>query len=135
MMAAIEMYRGEFRASEGLAKPYVMLGFNVFGADSLELARFLASSMQRAFVNLRLGRPSQLQPPADGYIEGLGVQERAILDQVLSCVSIGTPEMVRADLHAFIKRTQADELMITSQIFDHAARLRSFEIVAEALSS
>jgi len=62
------------------------------------------------------------------------VQERAILDQVLSCASIGTPEMVRADLHKFIKQTGADELMITSQIFDHAARLSSFEIAAEALS-
>jgi len=66
MMAAIELYRSEFRASQGLAKPYVMLGFNVFGADSLGRARFLATSMQQAFVNLRLGRPSQLQPPAEG---------------------------------------------------------------------
>jgi alkanesulfonate monooxygenase SsuD/methylene tetrahydromethanopterin reductase-like flavin-dependent oxidoreductase (luciferase family) len=90
--------------------------------------------MQQAFVNLRLGRPSQLQPPAEGYAEGLGSQERAILDQVLSCASIGTPEIVRADLHNFIKQTGADELMITSQIFDHAARLRSFEIAAEALT-
>jgi luciferase family oxidoreductase group 1 len=134
MVPAIELYRGEFRPSRDLAKPYVMLGFNVFGADSLGLAKFLATSMQQAFVNLRSGRPSQLQPPADGYAEGLGPQERAILDQVLSCASIGTPEMVRADLHNFIKQTAADELMITSQIFDHAARLRSFEIAAEALT-
>ena len=70
----------------------------------------------------------------EGYVEGLGIQERAILDQVLSCASIGTLEMVRADLRNFIKRTQADELMITSQIFDNAARLRSFEIAAEALT-
>jgi luciferase family oxidoreductase group 1 len=133
MMAAIALYRGEFRPSR-LAKPYVMLGFNVFGADSLERAIFLATSMQQAFVNLRSGRPSQLQPPADGYTEGLEPQERAILDQVLSCASIGTPEMVRSDLNNFIKQTGADELMITSQIFDHAARLRSFEIAAEALT-
>jgi alkanesulfonate monooxygenase SsuD/methylene tetrahydromethanopterin reductase-like flavin-dependent oxidoreductase (luciferase family) len=111
-----------------------MLGFNVFGADSLGQAKFLATSMQQAFVNLRSGRPSQLQPPADGYVEGLGPQERDLLDQVLSCASIGTPEMVRADLHSFIKQTGADELMITSQIFEHAARLRSFEIAAEALT-
>ena len=134
MLHAIELYRREFRASQDLAKPYVMLGFNVFGADSREQAKFLATSMQQAFVNLRSGRPSQLQPPVDGYAEGLGLQERAILDQVLSCASIGTPEMVRADLRNFIQKTGADELMITSQIFDHAARLRSFEIAAEALS-
>src|ERR1700724_3340529 len=117
MMAAIKLYRSEFRPSQGLARPYVMLGFNVFGADSLGRAKFLATSMQQAFVNLRSGRPSQLQPPAEGYIEGLGPQERAILDQVLSCASIGTPEMVREDLDNFIKQTGADELMITSQIF------------------
>jgi alkanesulfonate monooxygenase SsuD/methylene tetrahydromethanopterin reductase-like flavin-dependent oxidoreductase (luciferase family) len=91
--------------------------------------------MQQAFVNLRLGRPSQLQPPAEGYLESLGPQERAILDQVLLCASIGTPDIVRADLYNFIKRTGADELMITSQIFDHAARLRSFQIAAEAMST
>ena len=111
-----------------------MLGFNVFGADSLEEAKFRATSMQQAFVNLRSGRPSQLPPPVEGYIERIGPQERAILDQVLSCASIGTPEMVRADLRNFVERTGADELMITSQIFDHAARLRSFEIAAQALA-
>ena len=111
-----------------------MLGFNVFGADSPAEAQFRATSMQQAFVNLRSGRPSQLPPPVEGYMERLGPQERAILDQVLSCASIGTPETVRADLHNFVKQTGADELMITSQIFDHTARLRSFEIAAEALA-
>jgi alkanesulfonate monooxygenase SsuD/methylene tetrahydromethanopterin reductase-like flavin-dependent oxidoreductase (luciferase family) len=91
--------------------------------------------MQQAFVNLRSGRPSQLPPPVEGYIERLEPQQRAILDQVLSCASIGTPEMVHADLHNFVKDTGADELMITSQIFDHAARLRSFEIAAEAFAN
>jgi alkanesulfonate monooxygenase SsuD/methylene tetrahydromethanopterin reductase-like flavin-dependent oxidoreductase (luciferase family) len=90
--------------------------------------------MQQAFVNLRSGRPSQLPPPVAGYTERLGPQERAILDQVLSCTSIGTPDLVRADLRNFVKQTGADELMITSQIFDHAARLRSFEIAAKALT-
>jgi luciferase family oxidoreductase group 1 len=134
MMAAISMYRSAFRPSRELAKPYVMLGYNVFGADSLAEAKLRATSMQQAFVNLRSGRPSQLPPPVEGYTERLGPQERAILDQVLSCASIGTPEMVRADLHKFVKQTGADELMITSQIFDHAARLRSFEIAAEAFA-
>ncbi len=134
MSAAIKLYRSEFRPSRTLAKPYVMLGFNVFGADSLTEAKFRATSMQQAFVNLRSGRPSQLPPPVEGYSERLGSQERAILDQVLSCASIGTPETVRADLQNFVEQTGADELMITSQIFDHAARLRSFEIAAEAFN-
>ena len=133
MVSAIELYRSEFRPSQTLTRPYVMLGFNVFGADSLEEAKFRATSMQQAFVNLRSGRPSQLPPPVEGYTERLGPQERAILDQVLSCASIGTAAMVRGELRNFIEQSGADELMITSQIFDHAARLRSFEIAAEAL--
>jgi luciferase family oxidoreductase group 1 len=134
MMAAISVYRSAFRPSSELAKPYVMLGYNVFGADSQAEAEFRATSMQQAFVNLRSGHPSQLPPPVEGYLERLGPQERVILDQVLSHASIGTLEVVRADLHNFVQQTGADELMITSQIFDHAARLRSFEIAAEAFA-
>ena len=134
MMEAIALYRSEFRPSRQLQKPYVMLGFNVFAADTLEEAKFRATSMQQAFVNLRSGRPSQLPPPVEGYAERIGPQERAILDQVLSCSSVGTPELVRSDLQKFAARTGADELMLTSQIFDHGARLRSFEIAAQSLS-
>ena len=134
MMSAIALYRAEFRPSRQLQQPYVMLGFNVFAADTLHEAKFRATSMQQAFVNLRSGRPSPLPPPAEGYLERLGPQERGILDQVLSCASIGTPDIVAADLRDFIARTGADELMITSQIFDHPARLRSFEIAAQALA-
>src|SRR5580698_8242511 len=108
MMAAIGLYRSEFRPSRDLAKPYVMLGFNAFAADSLAEARVLATSMQQAFVNLRSGRPSQLMPPVEGYTDRLGPPERAILDQVLSCASIGTPEIVREDLRKFVERTGAD---------------------------
>src|SRR5580700_8385219 len=123
MMAAISVYRSEFRPSQELAKPYVMLGFNVFGADSQAEAEFRATSMQQAFVNLRSGRPSQLPPPVEGYLERIGPQERAILDQVLACTCVGTPEKVRSDLRNFAARTGADELIITCQIFDHGARL------------
>ncbi|WP_096696461.1 LLM class flavin-dependent oxidoreductase [Polaromonas sp. AER18D-145] len=130
MMQAIEVYRGRFRPSEQLARPYVMLGFNVFAADSDEQAQLLSSSMQQAFVNLRSGRPSRLQPPVAGYEERLTPPERAILEQTLSCSAIGAPTTVRHALEAFVARTGADELMITSQIFDHKARLRSYEITA-----
>lgn len=130
MMQAMEVYRGRFRPSEQLARPYVMLGFNVFAADSDEQARLLSSSMQQAFVNLRSGRPSRLQPPVPGYEERLTPPERAILEQTLSCSAIGAPATVRRALEAFVDRTGADELMITSQIFDHQARLRSYEITA-----
>ena len=134
MMEALALYRSEFRPSRQLQRPYVMLGFNVFAADTLAEARFQATSMQQAFVNLRSGRPSQLPPPVEGYMERIGPQERAILDQVLSCSSVGTAQVVRTELQNFAARTGADELMLTSQIFDHGARLRSFEIAAQALA-
>jgi luciferase family oxidoreductase group 1 len=130
MMQAIAIYRAHFRPSPKLAKPYVMLGFNVFAADTTEEARFLATSMQQAFVNLRTGHPSQLPPPLDGYLERLGAAERSILDQVLSCTAIGSAEVVGTAIRNFVQQTSADELMITSQIFSHAARLRSYEITA-----
>jgi luciferase family oxidoreductase group 1 len=132
MMQAIELYRAEFKPSAQLAQPYLMLGFNVFAADSEEQAQALATSMQQAFVNLRTGRPSKLQPPVPGYLESLPAPARAMLNEVLSCSAIGSPNVVRDALHAFVERTGADELMIASQIFDHEARMRSYEITAQA---
>ena len=130
MMQAAEIYRSRFQPSAQLERPYVMLGFNVFAADSDEQGQLLATSMQQAFVNLRSGRPSLLQPPVAAYTDKLGPAERAMLDQVLSCSAIGAPGTVRRQLQAFVDRTGADELMITSQIFEHQARLRSYEITA-----
>jgi luciferase family oxidoreductase group 1 len=131
MMQAIEIYRATFRPSAQLAKPHVMLGYNVFAADTDEEAQFLATSMQQAFVTLRRGRPGRLQRPVKGYYENLDPTERAGLDSMLSAVAIGSPQTVERELKAFIARTGADELMITSQIFDHAKRLRSYEITAD----
>ncbi len=133
MMQAIDVYRSSFRPSPRLAKPYVMLGFNVFAADTQEEAALCATSMQQAFVNLRSGRPAKLPPPLEGYPDRVGPQERALLDSVLSCSAIGSPDTVHQALQAFVQRTGADELMIASQIFDHGQRLRSFEIAAETL--
>ena len=135
MLQAISVYRSGFRPSARLAKPYVMLGFNVFAADTQQEAELRATSMQQAFVNLRSGRPSKLPPPLEDYPNRVGPQERALLDSVLSCSAIGSPDTVRQSLQAFVQRTGADELMIASQIFDHAHRLRSFEIAAEIQSS
>jgi luciferase family oxidoreductase group 1 len=132
LMQAIELYRGRFRPSAQLAQPYVMLGLNVFAADTDEEARRLWTSLQQAFVNLRRGRPGPLPPPVDGFESQLSPMEREMLDQALSCSVIGSPETVRRGLESFIARTRPDELMITAQIFDHAARLRSFELTAEA---
>jgi luciferase family oxidoreductase group 1 len=131
MMQAIDIYRSTFRPSAQLDKPYVMLGFNVFAADTDAEAQLRATSMQQAFINLRSGRPTRLKPPVEGYLDLLSPPERSMLDSVLSCSAIGAPGTVAQRLKEFIARTGADELMITSQIFDHAARLRSYEITAE----
>ena len=134
MMQAIALYRALFQPSERLAKPYVMLGFNVVAADSDDEAAYQATSMQQAFVNLRSGRPGRLPPPVRDYAKNVAPAERALLDSVLTCSAIGSPRIVRDSLNAFIERTGADELMIAAQIFDHGARLRSFEITSGLFS-
>jgi luciferase family oxidoreductase group 1 len=132
LMSAIRIYRETFRPSARLAEPYVMLGFNVFAAETDEAARLLFTSVQQAFVNLRTGRPGKLPPPQEGYAERLDPSARAMIDQALSCSAVGGPATVRDQVRAFVERTGADELMITSQIWDHRARVRSLEILAEA---
>jgi luciferase family oxidoreductase group 1 len=132
MSQAIDIYRSRFQPSERLARPNLMLGLNVFAADTDAEARLLFSSLQQAFVNLRTGRPGKLPAPVEGYEATLEPMARAMLDQALSCAIVGSPATVRSGLDAFIRRTGADELMVTAQIFDHQARLRSFEILAEA---
>jgi luciferase family oxidoreductase group 1 len=133
LMPAIDIYRQRFQPSEQLTKPYVMAGFNVFAADSEEEAQLIATSMQQAFVNLRSGRPSRLQPPVHNYRATLTQAESNVLDQVMACTAIGSGDRVRRTIEAFIAQTGVDEMMIASQIFDHKSRLRSYEITAGLL--
>jgi luciferase family oxidoreductase group 1 len=132
---ALAIYRARFKPSPQLDRPYVMLGVNVVAANDDAEARRLFTSLQQAFVNLRRGQPQPLAPPVDGFAERLAPFERAMLDDVLRYSVVGAPETVKDRLEAFIERTAADELMITSQVYDHAARLRSFEIAAEVRQS
>ena len=133
-MDAITVYRGSFRPSAQLERPYVMLGFNVFAADTEDDARLLASSAQQGFLNLRRGQPRQVQPPVSNFEEQLTAAERELLGQVLACSAIGTEDVVRRKLIDFIGLTNADEVMIASMIYDHSARVRSYEIAAQAAS-
>jgi len=130
MMDAIRVYRERFQPSAQLDRPYVMLGFNAFAADTDEEAQLLATSVQQAVVSLRTGRPTRLPPPVKDYVETLPSGARAIVDNFLTCSAIGSPATVKAAIEEFVARTGADELMITAQIFDHSARLRSYETVA-----
>jgi alkanesulfonate monooxygenase SsuD/methylene tetrahydromethanopterin reductase-like flavin-dependent oxidoreductase (luciferase family) len=107
-----------------------MLGVNVVAAETDAEARLLLTSVQQAFVNLRSGRPTRLPPPVEGFAERLGPQQAAMLDDVLACAAVGSPETVRGRLEQLVARTGADELILTSQIHDHRARVRCFEIAA-----
>jgi luciferase family oxidoreductase group 1 len=130
LFPALELYRAQFRPSERLARPYVMLGVNVFAADTGEGAARLFTSLQQAFVNLRRGHPAPLPPPDDTLEERLTPTDRAGIAEMLACSVVGAPDAVRRGLKAFVARTGADELMLTSQIYDPAARVRSYELTA-----
>jgi luciferase family oxidoreductase group 1 len=131
MMKALDVYRTMFRPSDVLQKPYAMLGINVVAADTDAEARRLFTSQQQAFWNLRRGMPGQLPPPVD-TMDGLwSPMERLQVDHALSCAVVGSPDTVREGLADFIQRTQADELIITAQVFDHQARKHSYTLVAE----
>lgn len=132
MQAALALYRSDFRPSQYLSEPHVMLGLNVVAADTDAEARRLFTSLQQAFVSLRLGRPGRLRPPVDDIEAHVDPAHHELVRQTLSRSVVGSPDTVKAGLEAFIARTGADEVMVTAQIFDHAARLRSFEITAAA---
>jgi luciferase family oxidoreductase group 1 len=127
---AIEIYRTHFRPSEQLERPYLMLGVTVVAADTDAEAAWLFTSLQQTFLNLRRGRPTQVPPPSHDFEREVTPFELAQLDSVLSQACVGSRETVRRQLQAFVERTGADELILASQIFDHAARLRSYEIAA-----
>ena len=131
METALELYRSRFQPSDRLEKPHAMLGINIVVAPTYEEARLLFTSQQQAFVNLRTGRAGKLPPPKAGYEDTLDPPIRAMLNQVLSTALVGSPETVARGLEAFVSRTGADELMVTAQIYDHAARKRSYELLME----
>ena len=132
---AVDMYRAQFRPSTQLAAPYVMLGVNVFAAESEAEARRLFTSLQQAFIYLRRGRPGPLRPPDEGFEATLASFERAMLADMLAYSVVGTGDQVRAGLNAIVARTGANELMIASQIYDHVSRLASYEIAAQAMDA
>jgi len=130
---ALSIYRQTFRPSPRLERPHVMLALNVVAADTDGDARRLFTSQQLGFINLRRGRPGLVPPPVDDLAAVSTPQERMGVDQALACAVVGAPETVRRGIAAFLERHRPDELMLTANVFDHAARLRSFEIAAGVL--
>ena len=128
---AIAIYRERFQPSEQLQGPCVMAGLNVVAAETDAEAKYLFTSAQQAFINLRSGRPGKLPPPVDDIELFLEGPSRLILSQVLSEAIVGGPETVRERLSAFVARTGVDEVIVTTQVYEHAKRVRSYEILAE----
>jgi luciferase family oxidoreductase group 1 len=128
---AIAIYRERFQPSRHLPAPYVMLGIGVFAAGTDAEAKRLFTSQQQFVIDLRSGRPGPLPPPIDDIETILDDRRRAILDSVLSCAFVGSPETLRHGLERFVDRHRPDEVIVTAQIFDHAARLRSFQILSQ----
>jgi luciferase family oxidoreductase group 1 len=129
---ALAVYRSNFRPSDRLGKPYAMVGVSIIAADTDADAARLFTSVQQSFVNLRRGHPVMLPPPRDDFERELTPHDRLALAETLSEAIVGSAVTVRERLHALIGRTQADEVMIATQIHDQSARRRSFEIVAQA---
>ncbi len=127
---ALELYRSEFRPSAQLEKPYAMAGLNVFAAETDEEAMRLFTTPQQAFVNRFRGQPGPYPPPIDDIEAHWTPAEKAQVTGMLACSVVGSPTTVRADVQEFLERTGVDELMIVSAIYDHEARLRSYEILA-----
>ncbi len=125
---ALAIYRRDFRPSDQLDTPYAMAGFNIFAADTMEQAELIATSMMQAFVALRTGNPGRLKPPLAGYRESLPMQFQAMLANIFQATSIGKQAEVEHDLAAFIRRTGADEIIVSGMIHDQQARKRSLEI-------
>ena len=128
---AVHLYRRDFKPSGYLDRPYVMLGLNVFAADTAHEARLLFTSLQQAFVNLRTGRPSTLPPPLSGYEDSLEPRIADMLERVLRCAIVGDRGLVAEGLNGFINAHRPDEIMVTAQIFDAAARQKSYDILSE----
>jgi len=130
---AVELYRASFRPSAQLARPYVMVGANVIVADTDAEARRLFTSPQQAFTSMLRGARGKLQPPIDDIETFWTPREKAQASRMLTCAFIGSPDTVSAGFGKFIVDTGADEVIVAAAVFDHAARLRSYELLARTM--
>lgn len=130
---AIALYRQLFRPSAALSKPYVMVGVPVVAAASDEEAQFLASSTQQRVLGILTGQRGKLPPPVDGFMAQLGPREQAAINDFLSMSVIGGADTVRKGFARIQQATEADELILVTDVYDPALRMRSLEIAAQAI--
>jgi luciferase family oxidoreductase group 1 len=135
LLIALDLYRKNFKPSAQLDKPHAMIGVNVFAADTDAEAERLFTSLQQLFLNLIRGVPRQLAPPVDSMEGSWSPQEQAKVTRMSQVSLVGSKETIRQQLKSLIDETGADEIIATSQIFDHAARIRSFEIAADVFGT
>ena len=135
LMEALAMYRTRFQPSSQLDKPYAMIGINVVAADTDAEARYLFTTVQQAFTNLARGRPGPQQPPIEDIEQYWSPSEKHRASHMLSYSIVGAPGTVGEGLRRLASATQADELMVVSNIYDHVKRVRSYEIVADVAKS
>lgn len=129
---ALELYRNNFQPSDQLAEPYTMVGVNIIAADTQDEAEYLASSLQQQFLGLVRNKPGKLQPPVENIDELWTASERIAVERSLDprATIIGDEQTVKEKLEQFINETKTDEVIIQTQVYDHDARMRSYEIVA-----
>ncbi len=132
MDEAVDIYRREFRPSARLPQPYVILALNVVASASEAESRRLFTTQQQSFVNLRRGRPGLIPPPLEDIEAFWEPHEKAGVERALACAVIGDPAQVGEGLKAFAERHRPDEMLVTANIFEHRARLRSFELAMQA---
>ena len=132
---ALHTYRTFFKPSKQLAQPYAMVGVNIIAADTDAQARRLATTQQMSFTSIFRNARGLSKPPIDDIESYWTPMEKAQVSRMLACSIAGSPETVRAGIENLVERTNADELMIVSDIFDHATRLRSFELIAGAANT
>ncbi|MBA3519180.1 MAG: MsnO8 family LLM class oxidoreductase, partial [Rhizobiales bacterium] len=131
LMPALDVYRAKFQSSAQLDRPYAMVGVNVIAADTDAAARRLFTSAQQTFTNMFRGTRGKLPPPIDEIETYWTPMEKAQASSMLSCSVVGSPDTVRRGVQEFAERTGAEELIIATAVYDHQARLRSYEILAE----
>jgi luciferase family oxidoreductase group 1 len=131
LMMALRMYRNLFKPSAQLEKPYAMVAVNVIAADTDAEARRQFSSLQQSFTLLRRGTPGKVPPPIDDIDSFWSPTEKAMAAEILLFSAVGSAETIERGLRKITDMTQADELILSAHIYDHSARLRSFEIAAQ----
>jgi len=133
LIEALEIYRARFKPSEQLKKPYAMAGVNIIAAETDAKAQYLFTSLQQRFADMARGARGLLKKPIDDIEDYWSGSEKIQAQRMLACSFVGSPMTLRQQLQAFIAKTGVDELMVATAIYDHQARMRSYELLADLL--